>query len=139
MATNRSGQFARVEAPHPPSPGDAGATGEDARPQAFAGVPPLERLEIELLLEAVFRHYGYDFRQYAFSSLRRRLRKRLEAEGVQTFSQLQDRVLHDPTAMEGMLRDMSVNVTGMFRDPTFFLSLRKNVIPLLRTYPFVRI
>ena len=105
----------------------------------FAGISPLERLEMELLLEAIYRHYGYDFRQYALSSLRRRLRKRLEAEGVATFSALQDRVLHDTTAMEGLLRDMSVNVTGMFRDPTFFRSFREKVVPMLRTYPSVRI
>ncbi|MFO0736622.1 MAG: protein-glutamate O-methyltransferase CheR [Labilithrix sp.] len=105
----------------------------------WAGVPQLERIEMELLLEAIFRHYGYDFRSYARSSLRRRLRKRLEAEKVATFSALQDRVLHDPSAMEGLLRDMSVNVTGMFRDPTFFLAFRQKVVPMLRTYPFVRI
>lgn len=105
----------------------------------FEGVPPLERLEMELLLEAIYRHYGYDFRQYAPSSLRRRLKKRLEAEGLATFSQLQDRVLHDVLAMEGLLRDMSVNVTGMFRDPTFFLSFRAKIVPILRTYPSVRI
>ena len=139
MATStRSGQFARVEAPLVGSSAEVDDD-DEGKPSSFAGVSPLERLEIELLLEAVYRHYGYDFRQYAFSSLRRRLKKRLEAEGLGTFSQLQDRVLHDPTAMEGMLRDMSVNVTGMFRDPTFFLALRQKVVPLLRTYPFVRI
>jgi chemotaxis protein methyltransferase CheR len=115
------------------SPGVATAMGE------FPGISPIERLEIELLLEAIFRHYGYDFRSYAPSSLRRRLKKRLEAENLETFSQLQDRVLHDPAAMEGLVRDMSVNVTGMFRDPTFFHALRKKVVPMLRTYPFVRI
>src|SRR5437867_1490773 len=104
--------------------------------QAYAGVSALERLEIELLLEAIFRHYGHDFRCYAFSSLRRRFRKRLEAEKTPTFSALQDRVLHDPEAMERLLRDMSVNVTGMFRDPTFFLALRQKLVPILRTYPF---
>jgi len=105
----------------------------------YAGVTALERMEIELLLEAIFRHYGHDFRSYAFSSLRRRLKKRLEAESLTTFSALQDRVLHDPHAMDRLLRDMSVNVTGMFRDPTFFMQLRRKVVPLLRTYPFVRI
>lgn len=105
----------------------------------YAGVTPLERLEIELLLEGVFRHYGHDFRSYAFSSLRRRLKKRLEAEGLASFSALQARVLHDPDAMDRLLRDLSVNVTGMFRDPTFFLELRQRVVPILRTYPFVRI
>ena len=107
--------------------------------QAYAGVSALERLEIELLLEAIYRHYGHDFRSYAFSSLRRRFRKRLEAEKAPTFSALQDRVLHDPKAMDRLLRDMSVNVTGMFRDPTFFLALREKLLPILRTYPFVRI
>jgi chemotaxis protein methyltransferase CheR len=140
MESNRSGQYARLEAPLEGSLGpDGAAADDDGRPSSFVGVSPLERLEIELLLEGVFRHYGYDFRQYAFASLRRRLKKRLAAEGLVTFSQLQDRVLHEPAAMEGLLRDMSVSVTGMFRDPTFFLALRQKVIPLLRTYPFVRI
>jgi chemotaxis protein methyltransferase CheR len=105
----------------------------------YAGVEALERLEIELFLEAIFRHYGHDFRSYAFTSLRRRFLKRLEAEGLATFSALQDRVLHDQEAMDRLLRDMSVNVTGMFRDPSFFLALRQQVVPILRTYPFVRI
>ncbi|HEY8073842.1 MAG TPA: protein-glutamate O-methyltransferase CheR [Labilithrix sp.] len=105
----------------------------------YAGVSTLERLEIDLLLEAIFRHYGHDFRSYAFSSLRRRLKKRLDAEHVPTFSALQDRVLHDEDAMARLLADMSVNVTGMFRDPTFFAALRREVVPILRTYPFVRI
>lgn len=105
----------------------------------YAGVTALERLEIELLLEAIFRHYGHDFRSYAFSSIRRRLKKRLEAENLPTFTALQDRILHEPDAMQRLLRDLSVNVTGMFRDPTFFAAFRAEVVPLLRTYPFVRI
>jgi chemotaxis protein methyltransferase CheR len=136
MTTKRSGSYARVTDPHVVT-GDASVL---ARADAeYAGVSALERLEIELLLQAVFRHYGHDFRSYAFSSLRRRLRKRLEAENLGTFSALQDRLLHFPEAMDRLLRDMSVNVTGMFRDPSFFLALRQRVIPILRTYPFVRI
>lgn len=136
MTTKRSGSYARVTDPVAVT-GDASVL---ARADAeYAGVSALERLEIELLLQAVFRHYGHDFRSYAFSSLRRRLRKRLEAECLNTFSALQDRLLHDPDAMDRLLRDMSVNVTGMFRDPSFFLALRQKVIPILRTYPFVRI
>ena len=136
MTATRSGAYARVEMLS--SAGGMGAfpTRADAE---YAGVSALERLEIELLLEAIYRHYGHDFRSYAFSSLRRRFRKRLEAEGVATFSALQECVLHDSEAMDRLLRDMSVNVTGMFRDPTFFLALRQNVFPILRTYPFVRI
>jgi chemotaxis protein methyltransferase CheR len=137
MTNKRSGSYARVDPTAPVvSRGSAVLARADAE---YAGVTALERLEIELLLDAIFRHYGHDFRSYAFSSLRRRFRKRLEAEGVETFSALQDRVLHDPAAMERLLRDMSVNVTGMFRDPSFFLALRQQVVPILRTYPFVRI
>ena len=99
----------------------------------------LEQLEIELLLEAIHRRYGFDFRQYAPASLRRRLRRRMDGEKVETVSALQDRLLHDPLVMERLLLDLSVNVTAMFRDPTFFLSFRENVVPLLRTYPFSRL
>jgi chemotaxis protein methyltransferase CheR len=99
----------------------------------------LESIEIRGLLEAVYQHYGYDFRKYARGSLRRRLWRRADAEGLRTISALQDRVLHDPVAMEALLMDLSVNVTAMFRDPSFYLSLRNNVVPILRTYPFIRI
>jgi chemotaxis protein methyltransferase CheR len=99
----------------------------------------LERVEIELLLEGVFRHYGFDFRSYAYASIRRRLWKRTEAEGLTSISELQARVLHDPPAMERLLLDLSVSVTAMFRDPGFYQVFREDVVPLLRTYPFIRI
>jgi len=99
----------------------------------------LERLEIELLLEAIFRQYGFDFRAYAYASIRRRLWKRVEAEQLRNLSELQARVLHDTDAMERLLLDLSVNVTAMFRDPNFYVTFREKVIPLLRTYPFIRI
>ncbi|MGH7664794.1 MAG: CheR family methyltransferase [Gemmatimonadaceae bacterium] len=101
--------------------------------------PEIEKIEIELLLEGVFRHYGFDFRKYAYSSLRRRLWKRIGAEGLTTITALQERVLHDPQVMERLLLDLSVNVTAMFRDPTFYVAFRHDIIPLLRTYPFIRI
>jgi chemotaxis protein methyltransferase CheR len=99
----------------------------------------LERIEIELLLEGIHRRYGFDFRQYAPASLRRRVRRRMDGERVETISALQDLLLHDPAVMERLLLDLSVNVTAMFRDPSFFVSLRQKVVPLLRTYPFSRI
>jgi chemotaxis protein methyltransferase CheR len=99
----------------------------------------LERLEIELLLEGVHRRYGFDFRDYAPASLRRRLRRRMDGEKVETISALQDLLLHDPAVMERLLLDLSVNVTAMFRDPSFFLRIREKLVPLLRTYPFSRI
>ena len=98
-----------------------------------------ENLELELLLEGIFRQYGYDFRGYASASLRRRLWKRAHVEGLQTLTGLLDRVLHDPAALDRLLRDLSINVTEMFRDPSFHRSLRAKAFPLLRTYPFLRI
>jgi chemotaxis protein methyltransferase CheR len=99
----------------------------------------LERLEIELLLEAVHRRYGFDFREYAPASLKRRLWRRIRAEGLESVSGLQERVLHDPAVMERLLLDLSINVTAMFRDPTFYSAFREKVVPVLKTYPFARI
>lgn len=99
----------------------------------------LERIEVDLLLEGIFRQYGFDFRSYAFSSLKRRLWKRIQAEGLQSISELQARVLHDPTALQRLLLDLSVNVSTMFRDPGFYVAFREKVVPLLRTYPFIRV
>jgi chemotaxis protein methyltransferase CheR len=99
----------------------------------------VEEIEVALLLEAIYRRYGFDFREYAPASLRRRLWRRAYAEGLETLSALQARVLHDPACMERLLLDLSINVTTMFRDPTFYLSFREQVVPLLRTYPFVRV
>jgi chemotaxis protein methyltransferase CheR len=101
--------------------------------------PDLEQLEIEVLLEAVYRRYGFDFREYAPASLKRRLWRRVYGERLNTISQLTDRLLHDPVAMERPLLDLSINVTAMFRDPSFYGALRSTVVPLLRTYPFTRI
>jgi len=99
----------------------------------------LERIEVQLLLEAIYQHYGFDFRGYALGSLKRRLWRRAYGEKVETLSALQDKVLHDPAVMERLLLDLSINVTAMFRDPTFFKAFREKIVPLLRTYPFVRI
>ena len=99
----------------------------------------VEEIEVALLLEAIYRRYGFDFREYAPASLRRRLWRRAHAEGIETISALQERVLHDSSCMERLLLDLSINVTTMFRDPTFYSAFRKSVAPLLRTYPFTRI
>jgi chemotaxis protein methyltransferase CheR len=98
----------------------------------------LEKMEIELLLEAIYRHYGFDFRSYAFSSIRRRIWKRVNAEGLSNVTALQERILHDSKVMERLLLDLSINVTAMFRDPGFYRAFREDVVPLLRTYPFIR-
>lgn len=102
-------------------------------------VEDVERLEIELLLEAVYRHYGYDFRGYAYASLKRRIRRLVEALELSSISELQARVLHDPLSLQRLVGELSVTVTSMFRDPILYLNFREKVVPLLRTYPFVRI
>jgi chemotaxis protein methyltransferase CheR len=101
--------------------------------------PELEHLELELLLEAIHRRYGFDFREYAPASLKRRVWRRIRGEGLESVSGLQEAVLHDPQVMERLLLDLSINVTSMFRDPSFYRSLRERVVPLLRTWPFARI
>jgi chemotaxis protein methyltransferase CheR len=99
----------------------------------------LEEIEISLLTEGIYRHYGFDFRDYSMPSLRRRIWKRIYAEGLTTVAGLIEKVLHDPASMERLLLDLSINTTAMFRDPTFYLTFRRKVVPMLRTYPFVRI
>jgi len=99
----------------------------------------VDEIELDLLLEGVYRRYGFDFREYAPASLRRRVWRRVHAEGLTTLSALQAKVLHDPACMERLLLDLSINVTAMYRDPTFYVAFRQKVVPLLRTYPFTRI
>jgi len=99
----------------------------------------LETLELQLLLEGIYRQYGFDFREYAPASLKRRVWRRVQQEGVGSITALLERVLHDPMCMERLLLDLSINVTSMFRDPTFYGAFRERVVPVLRTYPFTRI
>jgi chemotaxis protein methyltransferase CheR len=110
---------------------------QGARPaEARDGV---EEIELALLLEGVFRLYGFDFREYAPASLRRRVWRRVHAEGLSTIAGLTERLLHDSATMERLLLDLSINVTAMFRDPTFYVAFREQIVPLLRTYPYTRI
>lgn len=104
-----------------------------------ASMNELEEIEIQLLLEGVARYYGYDFRNYAMASLKRRIANVLRAEQLPSISALQDKVLHDRRCMERFLLALTVNVTAMFRDPHFYQAFRAKVVPLLRTYPFIRI
>jgi chemotaxis protein methyltransferase CheR len=108
-------------------------------PARGADTENVEAVELDLLLEAVFRFYGYDFRDYAKTSMRRRIASLMSQEEISTISALQDRVLHDRRAWERVLNGISVNVSAMFRDPSFFLAFRQHAVPVLRTYPFIRI
>src|SRR4029079_10040266 len=99
----------------------------------------LELIEIQLLTEGIYRHYGFDFRDYSVPSMRRRIWKRIYAEGLSTVAGLREKVLHDSSCMEQLLLDLSINTPAMFRDPTFYLAFRRKVVPTLRTYPYLRI
>ncbi|WP_052087685.1 CheR family methyltransferase [Paenibacillus wynnii] len=103
------------------------------------GKNELEIIEIELLLEGVYRLYGYDFRNYALPSLKRRIWHHVHSENVPSISALQEKVLHDRACFERLIYSLSIPVTEMFRDPGLFLTFRQKVIPLLRTYPYIRI
>lgn len=96
-------------------------------------------VEIGLLLEGVHQVYGYDFRDYAEASIKRRLSLWLNESGFATFSEAQGRLLRDPVLFDSLLQGITVNVTEMFRDPAFFKTIREQVIPFLKTYPFVKI
>jgi len=96
-------------------------------------------IELKLLLEAIFQRYHYDFRDYAMSSLRRRLRQAMERFGASSLSVLQDRVLHDAHALPILLDYLTIQVSEMFRDSTHFLALRRDVLPILATYPSLKI
>lgn len=100
---------------------------------ALTSAPPssTEQLELRLLLEAIRRHHGYDFREYAPASLLRRVRRAVRSEGVRTISGLQERLLHDPIAIQRFITSLTVGITAMFRDAHFYTTIRKTVIPLL--------
>ena len=97
------------------------------------------RIETEILLEGIFRRWGYDFRNYARGSLMRRLSRRAELSGMRRLSEMLPRLLYDEDFFNLLLQDMSVTVTEMFRDPPYYRALRERIVPVLRTYPFVKI
>jgi chemotaxis protein methyltransferase CheR len=99
----------------------------------------LLNIEIQLLLEAIFLRYGYDFRNYSKAHIKRRVLHRLGLSNLPSVTQLQDVVLRDRNFFNEFLDDLSINVTEMFRDPEFYKSLRENIIPKLRTYAYFKI
>lgn len=98
-----------------------------------------ETLELELLVEAIYRKFHHDFRNYAPSSLKRRLQDARIRFGCATLSDLQALLLHDDAVFPRLIRSLTVQVTDLFRDPQFFLILRRDIAPLLRTYPSLRV
>lgn len=98
-----------------------------------------ENIEIYLLMEAIFRRYGYDFRDYGKAHTKRRVHHRLALSGISTISELIHKVLYDESFFQLFLQDLSINTTEMFRDPEFFKEIREHVLPILSTYPFIKI
>jgi chemotaxis protein methyltransferase CheR len=98
-----------------------------------------EDIEIRLLLEALYSRYHYDFRQYAMASIKRRLRQAREQLGFVTFSALQEALLHEPPMLPRVLGYLTVQVSEMFRDPSYFRTIREKVVPHLRTYPSLKV
>ncbi|WP_058301381.1 CheR family methyltransferase [Gorillibacterium timonense] len=110
-----------------------------SNPSLLTPEEELENIEIELLLEGIFRVYGYDFRDYAFSSLRRRIWHRIHALHLGSVSGLQEKVLHDPAQMKALIGSLSISVTEMFRDPLLFQLFRREAVPYLKSLPQIRI
>lgn len=98
-----------------------------------------EDIELRLLLEAIHKRYHYDFRGYSMASLKRRLGQARARFGCGSFSQLQDRVLHDPAVLPELIGYLTVQVSELFRDPAYFRALRETVVPHLRTYPSLKV
>ncbi len=96
-------------------------------------------IEIRLLLEAIYLRFHHDFRDYSMASLKRRIEQAREALSCSTISALQERVLHDPPAFASLLQYLTVPVSDLFRDPSFYRSMRQRVVPELLTYPSLRI
>lgn len=99
----------------------------------------LFNIELQLLLEAIFLRYGYDFRNYSKAHIKRRVLHRLSTSQLLTVTELQNKVLRDRDFFIEFLNDLSINVTELFRDPDFYKSLRENIIPKLRTYAWFKI
>jgi chemotaxis protein methyltransferase CheR len=99
----------------------------------------VEDIEVRLLLEALYCKYHYDFRNYAMASLKRRLKQARDQLGFETISALQDRLLHDAAVLPRLLGYLTVQVSEMFRDPSYFRAIREKVVPHLKTYPSLKI
>lgn len=105
----------------------------------LAAQEKVEDIEIRLLLEALYTRYHYDFRNYSMASIKRRLRQARDQLGFGNFSALQERVLHEPTMLPRLMRYLTVQVSEMFRDPSYFRAIREKVVPHLKTYPSLKV
>lgn len=95
--------------------------------------------EVEVLIKDIHTQYGYDFSGYARASVYRRIKRFLGQKHLHSIEELREFLFTDSFFFENFLQEITVNVTEMFRDPTFYKSLRENVLPILSTYPFIKI
>ena len=100
---------------------------------------PILDIEVRLLLDAIYARFQYDFRQYSVASVKRRLSQAQRGLGCASVSALQDRVLNDPSAFPVLLQYLTIQVSNLFRDPGYFRVFRERVVPILRTYPSLKI
>ena len=98
-----------------------------------------ENIEVQLLLQAIYLKYGYDFRNYARASIKRRLMRSLSKSDLKSISEMQHKILYDEQFFSSTLLDLSINVTEMFREPLFFRAVREKVIPILKKEPFIKV
>src|SRR5690606_34582140 len=99
----------------------------------------LTEAEITTLLEAIFQKYGYDFRQYAKAHIGRRLTNRMILSNLKSSEELHSKVMKEPAFASQLFQDLSITVTEMFRDPQFYLAVRELVVPILKTYSFIKV
>ncbi len=98
-----------------------------------------EKIELDLLLEAIYQKYHYDFKDYSRAHIKRRVLYRMRISNMENLSQMQHQILYDRSFFETLLMDLSINVTEMFRDPSFYLAIRKKIIPQLKKYSFIKL
>ncbi|RXI98193.1 protein-glutamate O-methyltransferase CheR [Anaerobacillus alkaliphilus] len=99
----------------------------------------IEKIETELFLEAIYRLYGFDFRNYAFESIKRRIWYSARETKAKTISEFQGQVLYQPELIKNLTNNFSITVTEMFRDPSFFEAFRLKLVPLLKQHQTIRI
>src|SRR5579872_1674394 len=120
--------------------GEAAVVDSSVDAQVVRSVPSkIVDIELNLLIDAIYQKYHYDFRGYAFASLKRRVGLATGRLGCESLSQLQHKVLHEPATFTALLNYLTVPVSEMFRDPEYFLALRQHVVPVLRTYPSLKV
>ena len=102
-------------------------------------VDKTDDIEISLLLEAIFQKYHYDFRGYSMASVKRRMKQAKDFFQCRSYSELQNRILHEPSLLPAMLSFLTIQVSELFRDPAYFRIIREKVVPHLRTYPSLKI